>query len=34
MYERAGFLREGRLKDAFFGDDGKYHDELVMGILP
>jgi RimJ/RimL family protein N-acetyltransferase len=33
MYERAGFLREGRLKDAFFGDDGKYHDELVMGIL-
>ena len=32
-YERAGFLREGRLKDAFFGDDGRYHDQLVMGII-
>jgi RimJ/RimL family protein N-acetyltransferase len=32
-YVRAGFLQEGRLKDAFFGDDGRYHDQLVMGII-
>lgn len=32
-YERAGFLHEGRMKDAFLGDDGKYHDELIMGII-
>ena len=32
-YERAGFVVEGRLKDAFFGDDGRYHDQLVMGIV-
>ena len=32
-YERAGFTVEGRLKDAFFGDDGRYHDQLVMGVI-
>lgn len=32
-YERAGFLHEGRMKDAFVDDDGKYHDQLVMGII-
>jgi RimJ/RimL family protein N-acetyltransferase len=32
-YERAGFVQEGRLKDAFLDDDGKYHDDLVMGII-
>jgi len=32
-YERAGFVIEGRLKDAFFGDDGIYHDQLVMGVI-
>jgi RimJ/RimL family protein N-acetyltransferase len=32
-YERAGFVQEGRLKDAFLDDDGKYHDQLVMGII-
>jgi len=24
--------KEGVLKDSYFGADGKYHDELVMGI--
>jgi RimJ/RimL family protein N-acetyltransferase len=33
MYERAGFVYEGRLRDAFFGDDEKYHDQLIMSIL-
>jgi len=32
-YERAGFVQEGRLRDAFLDDDGKYHDQLVMGII-
>jgi len=32
-YERAGFVQEGRLKDAFCDDNGKYHDDLVMGII-
>ena len=32
-YERTGFLVEGRLTDAFFGYDGRYHDQLVMGII-
>jgi len=33
VYRQAGFVEEGRLKDAFFGDDGKYHDELIMGVI-
>ena len=31
-YEKVGFVREGRLRDdAYF--DGRYHDQVVMGIL-
>ena len=33
LYEKAGFQREGVKRENFLGDDGKYHDELVMGIL-
>jgi len=32
-YERAGFLHEGRMKDGFLDDDGKYHDQLIMGTI-
>lgn len=32
-YENAGFVHEGPLKDAFVHDDGRYHDQLVMGII-
>jgi len=32
-YERAGFLHEGRMKDGFLDDNGKYHDQLIMGII-
>jgi RimJ/RimL family protein N-acetyltransferase len=32
-YERAGFVTEGRLRHAFRGDDGTYHDQLVMGCI-
>jgi RimJ/RimL family protein N-acetyltransferase len=31
-YEKCGFKQEGRLRQARF-HSGKYHDELVMGIL-
>jgi RimJ/RimL family protein N-acetyltransferase len=31
-YEKCGFKVEGRLREAHFAD-GKYNDELVMGIL-
>ncbi|MEM2117393.1 MAG: GNAT family protein [Candidatus Bathyarchaeia archaeon] len=33
LYQNFGFKIEGILKDAYFGEDGKYHDELVMGVL-
>lgn len=33
VYERTGFLREGRLRDAFLSDDGRYRDQLIMGII-
>jgi RimJ/RimL family protein N-acetyltransferase len=32
-YERAGFVQEGRLKDAFLDDEGRYHDQLAMGVI-
>jgi len=32
-YERAGFLHEGLMKDGFLDDDGKYHDQLIMGTI-
>jgi RimJ/RimL family protein N-acetyltransferase len=31
-YEKCGFKPEGRLREAHFAN-GKYKDELVMGIL-
>jgi len=33
LYEKFGFRVEGVMKDAYLGADGKYHDEIVMGIL-
>jgi RimJ/RimL family protein N-acetyltransferase len=33
VYEAGGFKLEGVLKDAYFGGDNKYHDELVMGLI-
>jgi putative acetyltransferase len=31
LYEKFGFKIEGVMKEAYFGADGKYHDEIVMG---
>lgn len=33
LYQKFGFKIEGVMKDAYFGEDGKYHDMLVMGLL-
>jgi len=30
---KMGFKIEGVMKDAYFGEDGKYHDMLIMGLL-
>ena len=33
LYEKVGFQREGLKRENYLGEDGKYHDEVVMGIL-
>jgi len=33
VYEKVGFVVEGVLRDAYFGDDGRYHDEVHMGLI-
>jgi putative acetyltransferase len=33
LYEKFGFKVEGVLKDWYFGDDGKYHDHVAMGLI-
>jgi len=33
LYQKIGFKIEGIMKDTYFGEDGKYHDELVMGLI-
>jgi RimJ/RimL family protein N-acetyltransferase len=32
LYEKVGFKKEGVARDAFYGDDHRYHDEVQMGI--
>ncbi len=33
VYEKVGFKKEGIARDAFYGDDHLYHDEVEMGLL-
>lgn len=33
LYLKFGFKIEGVMKDTYMGEDGKYHDELVMGLI-
>jgi putative acetyltransferase len=33
LYKRFGFQVEGVKRDAYFGKDGKYHDEILMGLI-
>ena len=33
LYEKFGFRREGVLKESYFGQDKRFHDEVVMGLI-
>ena len=33
LYKKFGFKIEGVKRDAYFGEDGKYHDEIVMSLM-
>ncbi|MGC9346130.1 MAG: GNAT family N-acetyltransferase [Candidatus Bathyarchaeales archaeon] len=33
LYQKFGFEIEGVMRDSYFGEDGKYHDEFVMGLI-
>jgi len=33
LYEKFGFKIEGVKKEAYLGEDRRYHDELVMGLI-
>lgn len=33
VYEKVGFRIEGVQSEAYCGEDGKYHDKLIMGLL-
>ncbi|MBS7632348.1 GNAT family N-acetyltransferase [Candidatus Bathyarchaeota archaeon] len=33
LYEKLGFQKEGVMRASYLGEDGKYHDEVVMGLL-
>lgn len=32
LYEKLGFRTEGVLRDSYFGEDDRYHDEIAMGL--
>jgi len=33
LYQKFDFKVEGVMKEAYFGEDERYHDELVMGLI-
>ncbi len=33
LYETVGFQHEGVKRENYLGEDGKYHDEIIMGII-
>ncbi|MBO0887589.1 GNAT family N-acetyltransferase [Candidatus Bathyarchaeota archaeon] len=33
LYEKVGFQREGVKRENYRGENGRYHDEVIMGIL-
>jgi putative acetyltransferase len=33
LYRKRGFRTEGVIRDSYFGEDGKYHDQLAMGLI-
>ncbi len=33
LYKKTDFKTDGRLRDAYFGDDNRYHDSLIMSKI-
>ena len=33
LYEKFGFRIEGKMKDSYYGEDGKYYDMLIMAKI-
>ena len=33
LYEKLGFKTEGVIRDSYVGEDGRYHDQLAMGLI-
>ena len=33
LYEKVGFRHEGVKRENYLAEDGKYHDEIIMGII-
>ncbi len=33
LYQKVGFRVEGTAKESYFGEDEKYHDLLIMGLI-
>ncbi len=33
LYEKVGFRREGLKRENYLGEDGRHHDEIIMGII-
>ena len=33
LYEKIGFEVEGRVRSSFIGEDDKYHDSIIMGLM-
>jgi RimJ/RimL family protein N-acetyltransferase len=33
VYEKVGFKQEGVRRDAYYGEDEKYHDQIEMGLV-
>lgn len=33
LYKKLGFKVEGLMKGTYLGEDGSYHDELIMGLI-
>lgn len=33
LYKKLGFVVEGTIRDAYYGQDGNYHNMLAMGLL-
>jgi RimJ/RimL family protein N-acetyltransferase len=33
LFRKLGFVEEGRIKDSYLGEDGRFHDIILMGKI-